>query len=161
MDWNELCNVRPWTPLKKVCADPVEVGDDLYQVGDEQFVMAVPHNREFVEGRSDAPFVTVAYWAPAVEAARKCALRQENEYVNTGRTAPAELFNGTNGTYKEICESDVVQSLGNSTAERAVYSGKTGEFVHKVVTAGPITYCFLERDIQPDETPYAIEISLK
>ena len=161
MNWNQLAKLQSWTPLKKVCDDPIEIGEDLYQIGDDQFVIALPHNREFVEGLSEAPFVTVVYWAPDVEAAKKCALRQENKYVSNGRTLPTELLHNTNGTYEQICENTGVHSLGNTAAERAVYSGKTGEFVHKVVAAGPITYCFLEREIQPDERPYAIEILLK
>ena len=161
MNWSQLTNLPSWTPLTKVCDEAIKVGEDLYQIGDEQFAMALPHNREFAEGLPDAPFVTVVYWAPDIEAAKKCAMRQESKYLSSGRKPPSELLDNTNGTYEQISETADVPSLGNTAAEHAVYSGKTGQFVHKVVTVGPTTYCFLERKIRPDENPYAIEILLR
>ena len=161
MNWSQLMDLQSWSPLTIVCDEAVKITEELYQIGDEQFAMALPHNREFAEGLPDAPFVTVIYWAPDIEAAKKCALRQQTKYRSTGCKPPSELLNKTNGTYEQICEAAHVTSLFNTTAERAVYSGKTGEFVHKIVTLGPTTYCFLEREIRPDEIPYAIEILLR
>lgn len=146
--------------MQQVCDDPIEVAQDLYQIGNDQFALALPHNREFVEHLSDAPFITIIYWAPDVEAAKKCAFRQPNHYENIDSLPPPELLDGTNGMYKQICERAGALAA-NTAVERAVYSGKTGAFVHKFVAVGPLKFCFLKREIQAEEMPYAIEISLK
>jgi len=160
MHWNQLTSLPAWTPLAKVCLEAVKISEDLYQIGHAQFAMALPYDRNFAEGLPDAPFITVLYWAPDIEAAKKCAQRQENKYTCRCGLPPSELLHNTNGTYEQIREM-AGESLGNGAAERAVYSGKTGEFVHKTITLGRTTYCFLAREIHPHESPYAIEISLR
>ena len=155
MNWNSLLRLKAWLPLKSI-SSPIfhHLGDGLYQLADNVFVVAQSYDQNFVEGSPDAPFITLLYWAANIEAAKRSALQEIQFDSFPVIDPPSELLLGTDGTYGGLV------GIANSSSERAVYKGTDGSFVHKVIAINNYSYFFLDTDIDHSQKPYAIEIGL-
>ncbi|KAB0550079.1 hypothetical protein F7R01_02365 [Pseudomonas argentinensis] len=153
MIWNSVFSIRAWSSLKSVAAQYYEVGDGLYCVGDNVFFITQPYNECFEEGLPDAPFVTSAYWAASVGAIRHCVLQELEAFEGAISIPPEELLLGSRGSYEEL-------RVMAGASEVATYRSMDGAFVNKSISVGRFCYFFMGRDIDPYQTPYAVEVTL-
>ncbi|MBS0261187.1 MAG: hypothetical protein JSS02_04465 [Planctomycetes bacterium] len=158
MHWNELLCLPCWIPLHKLSANARQIDEWLFEIGPNQFVLALPADSEFRCGRRDAPFVTIAYWAGSVAAAKRCALNSPSIHVEVNAIPPTELLLGTTGTYGALTREIGARHIPKM--EHASYDGTTGEFVQKIISTRPFSYCFLDSSMNESELPYAIEVAL-
>ncbi len=155
MKLQDILDVSTWTPLSSVFDGDLErVAEVLYKIDSNFFVVAQPYNGSFIEGE-DGPYITAFYWGANEEAVEYCL--QYKSQLECGETnlAPSELLFGTEGTYGQL------RKLSSSYEESAVYRASDGDFVHKKLTLNGCVYYFLKSDIDDDEVPYAIEVSLR
>lgn len=115
--------------------------------------MTQPYNENFEEGLPDAPFVTSFYWAASVGAIRHCILQELEAFDGTSSLPPKELLSGSRGSYEEL-------SVMTGASEVATYRSMDGAFVNKSISVGRFCYFFMGRDIDPYQTPYAVEVAL-
>jgi hypothetical protein len=160
VDWVDIEKLPSWTPLRSICAAPLLMSDCLYQIGTNQYAIALPVDSTLCEHLPGNPFVTVVYWATTADGARLCALRDESAIVDRRELPPAELLLGTSGRYGELLGTEKCRRIGR-TCEYALYSSKTGKLLYKVLECGDVKYCFLDNKVRNDEMPYAIEITLR
>lgn len=153
MTWDNVFSIKAWSSLKSVTAQCYEVGDGLYCVGENIFFMTQPYNENFEEGLPEAPFVTSAYWAASVGAIRHCVLQELEAFDGAGSHPPEELLLGSRGSYEEL-------RVMAGASEVATYRSMDGAFVNKSISVGKFCYFFMGRDIDPYQTPYAVEVAL-
>lgn len=154
MNWTELVKIKAWTPLHNFF-DPAEyLGNQFYQVSENIFFVAQPYNQNFIEGLSESPFVTLVYWAISVEVVKHYFL--QNTKINNifYKDPPMELLLSTDGTYEGLLK------LSDRSAERAVYSAFTGDFLYKIISIGNHQFFFANKNIDGSEKPFAIEVGL-
>ncbi|HXK59520.1 MAG TPA: hypothetical protein PLP42_06440 [Acidobacteriota bacterium] len=158
MRWEEILELNAWVSLRQLPIQPEEVLHRIYRVGTDAFAHTLPYDRSFNRNNPDAPFVTLAFWAPSMKALKRCAGRDPSVVPEEPIVLPpAPLLLGTSGTYRQL--RDAVPASDRWYAEKAIYSNR-GLFVHKVIELGRFRYCFLQREIRDDELPYSIEVSL-
>lgn len=158
MEWNHILSIRTWTGLRAVIAEPDEVLPGIYRAGNDAYLQTQPYDSEFTRGLLDAPFITLAYWAPSLLALRRCAQGDTTVMVpSPWAPPPTSLLLGTSGTYSELLET--TPQAKRRTAERAVYSNE-GKFVHKLIKSGRFTFCFLAEAINDLDIAYAVEVAL-
>jgi hypothetical protein len=160
MNWSELILNPCWTPLQTFVERPVHIHDDLYQVGFNVYARALSYDSSFKADLPTRPFVTILYWANTIEAAQRCVLHDISKPICDIGIPPAELLSGTNGSYSELLEC-AKKEKNPKLIESAIYSGNTGDFVHKIIVYKYFTYCFLDHAVYEQETPYAIQIALR
>jgi hypothetical protein len=159
MEWDKLLETKVWTPLGEVCEGAFHIDDDLYHLGESQFVRALPHDATFCKDLPNAPFVTAVYWAETIVAAERCVLLDDKKSVEQKGVPPSELLFGTRGTYGEFLKNNEFNRVRRGLVT-ATYSGKNGKFIHKALSNGTVTYFFIDQHIHNDETPYAIEVRI-
>jgi len=159
MNWDEILNLNAWTPLSEIGIVDVEpIIDGIFRVGRDAYLRTQQYNERLEMGDSQAPFVTMAYWAPSMEGLRRLVLSDPSiRIAEPIPVPPPELAMGMNGRYLELAKQAPL--TGQKYSERAVYSNK-GVFLKKLLRIGPLGYCFMDRE-ERDEQAFAIEISLR
>lgn len=153
MTWNDVFSIKAWSSLKSEAAQYYEIGDGLYCVEENIFFMTQPYNERFEEGLPDTPFVTAAYWAASVEAIRHCVLQELETFDGASTLPPEELLLGSRGSYQELRVMD-------GASEVATYRSMDGALVNKSISVGKFCYFFMGSEINPCQTPYAVEVAL-
>ncbi|MEQ2005992.1 MAG: hypothetical protein ABMA26_04270 [Limisphaerales bacterium] len=158
MNWETILQIPAWTPLREVTVQRDLVLPGIYRVAADAYLVTQVYNREFEEGRPEAPFVTVAVWAESLSALKRCVDCDVSVQVATSGVKPPDaLLFGTTGTYGELERQ--IAARERKISERATYSN-TGVFVHKIIEIGHFTFCFLEPKIRTEEQVYAIKLRL-
>lgn len=159
MNWNEILNLSAWTPLSQIGNLDIEpIVDGVFRVGVDAYLRTQQYNELLQMGDSRAPFVTMAYWSPSVDGLKRLILGDPSICVAKPIPAPPpELAMGMTGRYLELAKQAPL--MGQRYSERAVYSNK-GVFLKKLLSIGPLGYCFMDRK-ERDEHAFAIEISLR
>jgi hypothetical protein len=136
----------------------VHVRDDLYSLGEEAYVLALPHTYDFRSDAPGAPFVTMLYWAPSLGAAQRAALNRV-DLDDLAQGPVPDHFGVELGevTYGSLRVSPRQRKSG--LRERATYDA-SGRFVHKVIDLGDRQLLFRDLEISEAERAYAIAIVL-
>lgn len=157
MDWAAIMELRRWTGLRATLSDAEEALPGIYRAGHDAYVQTQPYDVAFRRGLPEAPFITLAYWAPNLIALERATKRDAAATVpRPWLPPPPALLLGTPGTYGELLRA---ASAGGEASERGVYSGE-GKFVHKILKTGRFTFCFLDAAIDAGEPVYCIEVGL-
>lgn len=160
VDWGLLKGIRCWRPIAEVAPSPEPLGDRLFRLGPQQYVVAVPYNQRF-ERTEESPFATIAFWAPTDGAAKRAILMQIEDDEQSEADAPVEmLLPGAPTTYGDI-ERELKTGRHGTYQQTASYRiAKDGAFVDRQIIAGPYTFHFRSREDDPSERPYAIQYRL-
>ncbi len=158
MKLDEVLNMKTWTPVSQLNLEEIEeVMDGIYKVDLNLYLRAQLYNRNLEVGDINAPFVTMAYWAPSMEALRRIVLNDPKYGVGDSvMSLPLELALGTSGLYSELSKKATLSDERSS--ESAIYSAK-GLFVKKIIEIGRFGYCFASL-CEKDEYTFAVEIKL-
>jgi hypothetical protein len=157
MNWNEILQLREWSPLSKLTATKDIGHQGLFAVGVNAFVLTQSLDRDFEEGNPDAPFVTVAFWAADEDSLLRVVLGDPSIGGGNGSLLPAELAFGTDGTYAGLLAMGLKN--GEDIGERGVYSNR-GQFLYRALDVGRFSFYFLSPDDSPDARPFAGEVAL-
>ena len=91
MNWSRLIKIPCWTPVLELGFDVRLVRETLYQIEENCYLIAVPHN-ERLELSAETNFATCLLWAEGNGAALRAALKEiENDHVVTRATPPLKV----------------------------------------------------------------------
>lgn len=155
MDWEVLKSVKCWTPLANLGIDFKKLGDNLYKIDKNQYVVAQPYNQNFERDLHDKPYVTVMYWGDSDNAVNRVVNRTLVDFSSEMNDIPETLKCVADVSYGKIKEH------GMNCIERGVYGGISGDFISKVVDIDEFSYYYFDRGPNPLETPSVIEVVLK
>ncbi|MBC3873635.1 hypothetical protein [Undibacterium flavidum] len=158
MNWNDILNLRVWTPLSAIgdYGDPII--DGIFEIETNTYVKTQTHNRNFELGDPNAPFITKVFWATNLDALKRHLFGDPALGKDAPKNVPpSNLLNGTTGKYVDILNQ--TRQEGKVAIERAVYSN-SGEFLYKAISIGRVNYCFLNPQEDEQEQVFLVDLAL-
>jgi hypothetical protein len=158
MTWTEWKNVDAWPSVAAVAPGAVALADDLFAIGGDTYLFAVPYDAKLRRGQPGAPFATMVVWAPSEGAARRvCRTEIEADADAVSKPPPPELLpaEGVVG-YAAILKA--ARQRDANVGEVAAYRIATdGAFIHREITWGRSRFYFRDLKSRTDP-PYAITL---
>lgn len=157
--WPQLLSLRPWTLLSTTGLSTNQLGDVLFKVGDNAFLLCAPYDSQ-LRPLADDVSVAAVVWAESEGAARRAALQQIEADQPTDSQPPAEvLLKPGMNRYGDIREAGRAGSLG-SMLEAASYRGRDGLFVDRRINLPRWTFHFRRPESDDSEPCYAVQVRL-
>lgn len=159
MNWLELLNTPVWSPLESIFKEPLLIVPRIYRVGVSQYVLAMKHNKNFQLNKPDAPFITMAMWAPTNELAIKALCNTDIIQQPIVIPPPKELLLGTEGRYGQLYKRKRLDG-GSMPPNRGVIN-LDGIFSHSIIDLGLFRYCYFNEEPGHEDLPFAIMIDIE
>lgn len=151
---NDLSWFIPWTPLSELPFAVSILGENIYGIEPSVYVYGVDYNEAF-ENDHHGPYATVVIFAPSLGAVERTMNHElkfdRGEALNLSVIPPIGLNDWSYAGLSRL----------KGISESAAYSGKTGEFVELSLRWRAFLFCFRERELSGEETPYVVHYSPK
>ncbi len=158
MEWSEILQLHSWTPLAEVEGHVEPIVDGLFRVGPDAYLLTRGYNKSLEKDDPRAPFVTKAYWATSIDAARRVISLDPAFGGRAPLTLPPqELLIEATGKYGLLYRQ--ARAIGGNYCEQGFYS-REGKFLYKSITSNRMEYCFLGNQVNDSEQPFLIGLSL-
>lgn len=153
-----LCNLGPWTPLRRLPLATTLVDADLLFVEDGFYVRVQQKNRELRTDDPNAPFITELFWAVSEGAVRRLARREiERDEGIEAPIPPTLAFGIENANYGKLL--DMAKQKNFEIFESASYRAvPDSRMVSRKLAIGSVEYCFRNTRVLRAERPYSIII---
>lgn len=161
ISWTKMKEISKGTSIKKIGVLTEKIGENLYKISDEQYLMANSLRHLPGEGKPEGPFIMSILWASSDGSARRAYFHDIEHDDGAILPPPPELLpHPAASRCGEIVEK--LEEMGLSTTEEADYRViPDGAFVHRVIDSEIAKYYFRSRKSMDDEPPFAIQWRLK
>jgi hypothetical protein len=162
MELEPLKKIKEWSSLNDIGLPYHNLGDVLYKLYSQIYVIAVPYNKSFITDER-IPYVTLLMWAQTDGAAKRSELMEIKADIKENNDNPPSEMLPPNGaeTYGDII-NELKKGYYGEFYEHADYRiAKDGAFIQRVIETLEYKFCFRKNDNDNSEIPYVIIYKLK